>query len=176
MFATIILELQVGRKEVMRGLTETERRSEQLQALTFVGLMADDVALAVLHYPTLSHKDTEVLDRLLSLITPKPTTVKRVVIPRAKSMSDPETLLEQAAALTRHPVTEESAEGEETSLPSLVQPLKQVIQKKASETELLWVRMFADTLAQFTFTLADQLAKERVSNDWIPQPSSFFAA
>lgn len=35
----------------MRGVTAEERRADELQGLTFLGLLADDVNLAALHFP-----------------------------------------------------------------------------------------------------------------------------
>src|SRR5438045_2585956 len=86
----------------MKGPTAEERRTDELQALTFIGLLADELSLATIHYPALKPSEERALSNLAGWIAPaSPTNRRESPIRRRKSISDPAELLQHAAVLAQ---------------------------------------------------------------------------
>lgn len=154
----------------MRGVTAAERRAERLQSVTYLGLVADDVALAALHYPDMSARErhavgslTELLDEMTS---PRPSGS---LFPRRRSMSDPSAILEQTAlarvaAEEHHPV----------NLDELRAAVVSVRDGTADERSLRLVGLMAEVLSQVTLTLAQDLSSEKDESEWTHPASAFY--
>jgi hypothetical protein len=155
----------------MRGLTAAEQRAERLQAMTYLGLLADDVALATFHYPSVSEKEAGALkqfDEMLQSVG-MPRT-ENMAFPRRKSMSDPTSILSHAAQIVT------TASQPTPDLVSLREPLAELLNGEADEKALLLVRSFAEVLGRITLTCTEEIANEKGVEDWIPQTSSYSAA
>jgi hypothetical protein len=155
----------------MRGVTADERRADHLQALTFLGLLADDVSLATIHYPSLSEVEERALSQLAEWIEPTfPTDRRRSPIRRPTYLSDPTELLHQTALLAPRTTPDVS---EPASLDLLLGSVRKLLDRAADERELGAVRNFAEFLARVTLVLTEQLESEKGANDWTPAASSF---
>lgn len=158
----------------MRGVTAEERRSDHLQALTFLGLLADDVNLATIHYPSLSDGEERALSQLAEWIEPTSSTDRRrSPIRRPTYLSDPTELLHQTALLAPQKSQDLS---EPASFDLLLGSIRKLLHRTADESELDAVRSFAEFLARVTLVLTEQLESERGSKDWTPAASSFSAS
>jgi hypothetical protein len=157
----------------MRGLSATEQRSEQLRSWTFLGLLADDVALATARYPDASESQDRAVAALLDLVAPPAEAgATRPVIPRRRSMADPSAILREAAVLTR-----EASQGpSQTEIPDLDfirTPLRSMLDRTASDDELRTVRAFAEVLARVTLSMTEELAHEKAPIEWTTRASLF---
>ena len=153
----------------MRGLTAAEMRSQQLQAFTVVGLLADELALAVLRYPESHERDAQVITELELLLQPEPMIAGRQpVIPRRRSMADATQLLEQAAALSQPKETTPSPD-----MAALLSLLRRFHDHNVSDNDVRQVKRFAEALGRVTLTLAERVAAEKGADDWTPRALTF---
>jgi hypothetical protein len=158
----------------MKGSTMNDRRTDQLQALTFLGLLADDVSLATIHFPASSDREVRALSQLVSWVDPDQGAERRSsTIRRRKSISDPTTILYQAAAMV---LPSQTADSDGVSLEFLREPLKKLLDKTADKSEVEVVRDFAEILSRVTLMMAEDLAYEKGSIDWTPPASTFSIA
>lgn len=159
----------------MRGHTAAEQRAEQLQSVTSLGLLADDVALATIRYPTLGVNERSALTRLSKLLEAfeNPGSPTRA-FPRRKSMSDPIAILVQAAAAVHQ--SGESGAQHALDLGWLRTPVTELLQTRADKSAVKSVRAFAETLAHVTLRLAEELANEKGVDDWTLKVSDFSTA
>jgi len=160
----------------MRGLSAAERRSEQLRSWTFLGLVADDVALATLRYPTLGVDERQALESLLGMMTADDAGAeRRPVIPRRRSMSDPAIILHEAAALAQSArLASPSMSSDE--LDFIREPIREMLNASATEQQIEIVQQFAELLARITLTMTEQLANEKGVAEWTPRASDFSLA
>jgi hypothetical protein len=158
----------------MRGSTADERRAEQLQALTFLGLLADDVGLATLHYPELKESEERALAQLVQWIEPAAKVDRRQTsIRRPSYLSDPTELLHQTALIAQQ---SGGSPASSASLESLAGHVRNLLARKALTPEVAAVRSFADLISRVTLVLSEQLANEKGSRDWTPTASSSLIA
>lgn len=149
----------------MRGTTNDERRAERLQSLTFLGLLADDVSLAVIHFPDADAAEKRALTQLAQWFEPSEPSEQRVSpIRRRRSISDPSELLHEAAALAGRTTSDAD---EALTLEFLKAPLQKVLDGSAGRDDLEVVGGFAESLSRVTLALANQLANEGGSDDWM---------
>lgn len=161
----------------MRGLSALEQRSEQLRSWTFLGLLADDVALATVRYPDASEAQRRALTMLLDLVAPaaEPTGV-RPVIPRRRSMGDPDAILREAAVLAQGGDDQAPSPAGPPDLGFISTPLKSMLDRSAGDEELRTVRAFAEVLARVTLSMTEQLANEKAQIEWTTRASLFSVA
>jgi hypothetical protein len=160
----------------MKGSAHDERRTERLQALMVLGLLADNVALAALHYPEQSTRETDALrsfDQLLDDVEKARPSDRRTFPPR-KSMTDPAAMLSHAAYLVG-----QSVSGTTTSTPdlgSLREPIRQLIAGQADDGAVAAVKAFSQLLGRTTLRLAEEVVQERSTEEWTEKASLFSAA
>jgi len=160
----------------MRGLSEAERRSEKLRSWTFLGLLADDVALATYRYPVVTASQRKAVESLLALVSPSvESTTRRPVIPRRRSMSDPHMILHEAAVLAQGG-DEGSTDFSPDDFAFIRGPLNDLLDSQANDDAVRIVRSFADILAQVTLSMSEQVANEKGATEWTPQASPFSLA
>lgn len=160
----------------MRGSAFEERRSEKLQSLMVLGLLADDVALATLHYPNLTNREADAvrsLGQLLKDVEQSNPDDRRAFPPR-KSMTNPAALLSHAVALV-----DEGVAGEKVAVPNLGalrEPLRMLLVGEADEAATMAVREFCQVLGHATLVMAEGVVHERGSEEWTERASLFSAA
>lgn len=154
----------------MRGSTAKERRADELQTLTFLGLLADDVALAAIEYPSFGASEERALRQLASWLDPgsQPDRVNSP-IRRRQSISDPTALLHRAAVLAeRAPRSKAGAE----PLDFLRIPIVKLLARTAKNEDVTTVRDFAEVLSRVTLMLTNRLESEKGALDWTTIASS----
>lgn len=157
----------------MRGLSAVEQRSEQLRSWTFLGLLADDVALATVRYPDASDVQRRAVAALFELVAaPAEASASRPVIPRRRSMADPDAILREAAVLVRSG-GEVPSPTETPDLDFISKPLRSMLDHRASDDDLGTVRGFAEVLAQVTLSMTEELANEKAPIEWTTRASLF---
>jgi len=156
----------------MRGLTSAELRTEKFQNLTFLGLVADDVSLAVMHYPELNSVESQAVVELVMSLEPL-IDASTTSIRCAKSMGDPLAILQEAAEANTKSATSDEVRA---VLASLRFRLEKVTDKSASADDLAILREFTERLAKITLMLTQSFATERGARDWMPKVSDSFVA
>jgi len=155
----------------MGSITAAEERAERLQSLTFLGLLADDVTLAAIHYPTLSDRESRALRELSKLLSGEADSAK--VFPRPRGMSDPITVFEQAVEAAQ---TEGPGESDTPDFAHLRTLIDGMLKGTADETETRQLQRLADVIGDVTLTLTERVSAERGADDWKLRALSFSAA
>jgi hypothetical protein len=158
----------------MRGPSSAEMRTERFQVLTFLGLVADDVTLAMLHYPNLNSDESRAVSALANSL--EPTSISDVFpksIRRTKAMGDSSAILRKAVE-----ADEESSSNDDFKevLADLRARLTRVSDRTASAEDLQTLQDFSERLAKITLMLTERFASERGARDWMPKASDSFVA
>lgn len=155
----------------MGSSSPTQERTERLQSLTFLGLLADDVCLATIHYPSLSEREQKALESLKRVLAGEPSA--HAIVPRPKSMSDPFELFEQAIAIAHGEDPGQAASPDFRTLTALVD---EILQGTADSDALEKLQHFVEMIGQVTLALTERLATEKGIDAWTPKALTFSAA
>lgn len=157
----------------MTNVTQSQTKSDQVQSVTVLGLLADDLALAAIRYPEFSEAETRAVEwftQSLSQIQDPPE--ERVVLPRTRSMTDHAAILQQAVEAAQHE-THPGTAADGPDLAFMREPLTRVQEHTASEDDLAIVRVFAGMLSAVTLQLAERLSRQKGAPSWTSSASTY---
>ena len=159
----------------MRGSSSAEMRTQRFQVLTFLGLVADDVTLALLHYPKMNADESRAVNSLTKSLEPAYLSdVFPKSIRRTKAMGDSSARIPRKAA--EADVVDSSNDDFKEVLADLRDRLTKVSNRTASRDDLQTLQDFSERLAKITLMLTERFASERGTRDWMPKASDSFVA
>jgi hypothetical protein len=156
----------------MRGPTSAELRTERFQNLTFLGLVADDVSLALMHYPTLNASESQAVIELTKSLDPSSDGAP-ITIRHRKSMGNSSVILQEAAEVSAETSTSDDVR---KILADLRSRLQKVSDGSASADDIEVLHEFSERLANITLIMTEDFASERGARDWMPKASDSFVA